>query len=224
VILERLAVSVAMVESRRGPENALEIVVDPERSADERAAALARLRIRAGDHLRLIATAVDAAAPAGPSVVMATKYGPLRATVVRAGDVAVSGRAGLGPTVVALRAPASWEAAMVGLRLSSEKDPVVDGSDLGAMVLLARWADPAVPHPDVVTLEKLDPHNHEILRALVETDSVRAAAARLAMHHSTVQARLQSLVRMLGFDPRTALGRMRYIAANPLLRLRHPQP
>jgi DNA-binding PucR family transcriptional regulator len=49
---------------------------------------------------------------------------------------------------------------------------------------------------------------------------VRAAASALGLHHSTLQARLESLTRQLGYDPRSPLGRSRYEAARLLSRLR----
>jgi len=39
------------------------------------------------------------------------------------------------------------------------------------------------------------------------------------MHPSTVQARHETLIQILGCDPRTDIGRMRYIAAALLPRL-----
>lgn len=87
------------------------------------------------------------------------------------------------------------------------------------MLLLARAYDPAHPHLDVTTLAGLDDRSAEILRVLVESDSIRAAAATLAMHHSSVQARHESLTRDLGYDPRTTVGRMRYVAVELLRRL-----
>ncbi|MBH5131854.1 hypothetical protein RVN83_29815 [Streptomyces sp. PU10] len=42
------------------------------------------------------------------------------------------------------------------------------------------------------------------------------------MHHSTVQARHEALTQTLGYDPRTNVGQMRYIAAALLLRLTDP--
>ncbi|GGQ88487.1 hypothetical protein [Kitasatospora griseola] len=44
------------------------------------------------------------------------------------------------------------------------------------------------------------------------------------MHHSTVQARHEALTDTLGHDPRSTTGRMRYVAAAPLLRLTGPVP
>ncbi|WP_255780020.1 hypothetical protein KZZ52_18865 [Dactylosporangium sp. AC04546] len=39
------------------------------------------------------------------------------------------------------------------------------------------------------------------------------------MHHSTLQARHETLTRDLGYDPRTTLGRTRYTVARMLLNL-----
>jgi hypothetical protein len=48
---------------------------------------------------------------------------------------------------------------------------------------------------------------------------VRAAAAALGMHHSTLQARHEALTNELGYDPRSLDGRARYRLARLLLRL-----
>ena len=65
----------------------------------------------------------------------------------------------------------------------------------------------------------LDDRIAEVLRVLVETDSVRGAATELSMHHSTVQAKHEQLIALLGYDPRSTAGRMRYMAAELLRRL-----
>jgi hypothetical protein len=96
---------------------------------------------------------------------------------------------------------------------------VVDAADLGALLILARAYDPRAPHEDVVALRRLDPRSAEILRVLVEADSVRSAAAELGMHHTTLQARHEALTKELGYDPRAITGHARYIAAALLQRL-----
>lgn len=111
---------------------------------------------------------------------------------------------------------------MVAQRLSSKADPVVDATTLGAMLGLALSYDPEAPHPDVTALARLDDRAREVLLALVECESMRAASTRLGMHHSSVQARHDALTRELGYDPRTPIGRMRYVAAALLLRLTVP--
>ena len=61
-----------------------------------------------------------------------------------------------------------------------------------------------------------------MLQALVTSESIRAAASTLGMHHSTVQSRHEALCGLLGYDPRTVAGRMRYLAAAVLARLTAP--
>ena len=86
-----------------------------------------------------------------------------------------------------------------------------------------RAYDPAQPaHPDVDALCELDDATLRVLDELVAAESVRAAATALSLHHSTLQARHEALSRMLGYDPRSAIGRTRYETARLLSRLRAP--
>lgn len=62
------------------------------------------------------------------------------------------------------RAPESWDAAIVALRLTDAATPVVDATDLGAMLPLARAYDPRDPHDDVRALAVLDQRAAEVLR------------------------------------------------------------
>ncbi len=237
MIVERLALGVELLEARRHPEGGLEPVIDPARTLAERATALARLRIDPATTVRVVATPADAPAPTVPSAIVPTRFGLLRAAlevldpsrehsrgIADPGRESLTGRVpavrtGLGTPVRADRAPESWDAAIVAFRLSDDADPTVDAADLGAMLLLAQAFDPQHPHPDVEALAHLGPRSAAILRVLVETESIRSAASVLGMHHSTVQARHEALTRALGYDPRSALGRIRYVAAALLLRL-----
>lgn len=115
--------------------------------------------------------------------------------------------------------PRSWESALIALRLTDESEPVVDAAELGILLSLALAFDPAAPPEDVVALARLDERSRGALAALIEADSVRAAATAWGVHHSTMQARYESLTRELGVDPRSPLGRARLIAAELLLRL-----
>ncbi|MFI5663740.1 helix-turn-helix domain-containing protein [Streptomyces sp. NPDC051684] len=219
MVVERLALAVELFEARRGPDSGLDIAVDAAAGTRERAAALARLRIGAGARIRVIATAVDETLPGAPSTVVPTRYGMLRATLDVSGALEPAGRAGLGPWTRADHAPDSWDGAIVAHRLADACDPVVDATALGVMLRLAQAYDPEDPHDDVLVLGRLDTRSGMVLRTLIEADSIRSAAARLGMHHSTVQARHEALTRELGYDPRTPSGRMRYVAAALLLRL-----
>lgn len=219
MVVERLALAVELLETHRGPVSSLDVVVDAGRSADERREALTRLGIDVAARIRLVATGVGDAAPGTPTTVVPTRNGMLRATVDSSGRVSPADRTGLGVWVRADHAPDSWQSAVIAYRLTDATDRIVDATDLGAMLILAHSYDPEAPHDDVTTLAGLDALQSTVLRALVEADSIRSAAARLGMHHSSVQARHDALTRDLGYDPRTPIGRMRYVAAALLLRL-----
>lgn len=223
MIVERLALGVELLEARRRPDGGFDAVIDASRPLAERVTLLSRYRTDPGTRVRLLATLADAPEPgAAPSAVVPTRYGLLRATLDVSGTLTPDGRVGYGTWVRADRAPESWDAAIVALRLTDAENPAVRAEDLGAMLLLAQTYDARAPHPDVLALANLDGRSAHILQTLVESDSIRSAAAELGMHHSTVQARHEALTHTLGYDPRTNLGRMRYIAAALLLRLTDP--
>lgn len=222
MVVERLALAIELFDARSGPAGGLDIALDAARPFDERVAALARLRVEAAARVRVVATPITDPAPGTPSTVVPTRFGLVRATLDTAGSVAPTGRGGLGAWGRADHAPDSWEGAVLAYRIGDRDHSVVDADALGAMVLLARAHDPDRPHDDVVRLGRLDELEALIIRTLVETESMRAAASKLGMHHSTVQARHEALTRELGYDPRTPEGRMRYVAAIILLRLDHP--
>jgi hypothetical protein len=130
---------------------------------------------------------------------------------------------GAGTWVRAERLPESWDAATTALRLADAARPFVDATELGALLLVARSFEPASPPEDVRALASLDDRSREVLHALVMHESLRAASAALGMHHSTMQSRHESLTRELGYDPRSPLGRARYLASDLLLRLDKPR-
>ncbi|GEE03807.1 hypothetical protein nbrc107696_42530 [Gordonia spumicola] len=222
MVVERLAFAITLLESRSAVRHGLDAVIDAAVPVGERAAVLARLRIDSSTQVRVIATSADDPAPdGGLSTIVATRFGMLRATV----DIPVTGvvgtpvgRSGFGVWVRADRAPESWDGAVIAFGLTDREDRTIDATDLGVILQLLQAPDSNAE--DVDALERLDPLETTILRTLVEADSVRAAAARLGMHHSTVQARHESLTRALGYDPRTPVGRMRCSAATLVLRLR----
>ena len=74
----------------------------------------------------------------------------------------------------------------------------------------------------IASFDALDDATLRVLDELVAAESVRAAATALSLHHSTLQARHEALSRMLGYDPRSAIGRTRYETARLLSRLRAP--
>lgn len=225
VIAERLAFGVALLARRRGGERGIELALDVSRPASERLAVLAQYRIDAGSQVRLVATFPDSPSPAGPSAIVPTRFGLLRATLAQGGVLGYSHRIGLGIATRADEAPASWDAAVVALQLTDDASvSSFDASELGSMLQLVLSYDPRHPHADVLALAALDDRSREVLLALVEAESLRSAATALGMHHSTVQGRHESLTKALGYDPRSTIGRMRYIAAGLLYRFTDSGP
>lgn len=222
MIVERLALGVELLEARRRPEGGLDAVIDPARPLAERVSLLAERRIGPATPVRILATSAETAEVGETSAIVPTRYGLLRATLDLSGTIRPPGPVGFGTRVRADRAPESWEAAVIALRLTDASTPTVDAADLGAMLVLAQTYDPEHPHEDVRALARLDRRSADVLLTLVEADSIRSAAAELGMHHSSVQARHEALTHALGYDPRSNLGRMRYIAAALLLRLTDP--
>lgn len=221
MVLERFALAMSVVEARSHPagDDALSIVIDSGRSAQDRAAAGIRLGVGPRERVRICATAPATTPPGGPSTLVATPHGVLRATLVRTSDPA-DAPAGLGTWGSAGDLPRSWADARAVLRLATGPHDLMDAEDFGIVLAAARHtAQAAPPHPDVVRLVRLDDRTRRILHALVEAESVRAAALSLGMHHSTLQARHAALTRELGYDPRSALGRARYGIADPARRL-----
>ncbi|WP_314475944.1 hypothetical protein [uncultured Microbacterium sp.] len=228
MILERLSLALGIIRARRsvGPESAVELAISSYAGAEERAAALPRLRLAARS-LRLVASPPDPAPlPTHPSAVVATRHGLTRATILDTATDApdawpqgVDLRLGLGIPGPGDRLPSSWASALVAVRLTSPGEPVVDSADLGALLLVAEAAESGPLHPDAAALAALDHRSRELLDAVTEQQSVRAAAARLGRHHSSVQERLTALVETLGYDPRTSRGHARYVLARMLLTL-----
>ncbi|MFJ4254039.1 hypothetical protein [Microbacterium sp. NPDC090003] len=228
MILERLALALGIIRARRagGAESAVELVISAFSAAEERAAAAARLRLPAG-RLRVVASPPDPApAEEHPSAVVATRQGLVRATLIGADERAEDAwaetggvRLGVGGAALTEHLADSWESALIAARLTTPSEPVLVADDLGALLFIAQTAGGA-QHPDAVALASLDNRSRELLNAVVDGQSVRAAAVRLGRHHSSVQERLASLVEVLGYDPRTPLGQARFVAARLLLRLR----
>ena len=229
MILERLTLALGIIRARRSgdPESAVELAISGFASASERAAAVSRLRLAPGP-LRVIASPPDPA-PSHPSAVVATRHGLTRATIVRAEEEADAAaavwaeaagvRRGIGTAGQGEHLPTSWADALIAVRLTTPDEPIMIADDLGAFLLIADAADSGPVHPDAAALAQLDHRSLELLDAVVDEHSVRAAAVRIGRHHSSVQERLTALVDVLGYDPRTPRGQARYVIARMLLRL-----
>lgn len=233
MILERLALALDIAVERTSPtaasRRALESVLDPDSTAETRSAALARLRLDAGSAYRAIAVPASTAwsSTDAPSVVLRTPVGSVRALVLApdaadALDRAGHERMGIGPAVASEALDRSWASALVALRLTSPREPVQESDRLGVILTLAASAEAARTAPDVESVTELiraQPHLEHLLDALAQTESVRAAAQQLRLHHSTVQTKVTALEHSLGFDVRTPRGRVRLTLALALHRL-----
>ncbi|MET9631601.1 helix-turn-helix domain-containing protein [Lentzea sp. NPDC006480] len=221
MLLERFAIAAAVLLEHSsvplpelGDPALIELVLSESVGTAERSRALHLLGIAATAPLRVLAATGEVA---GRSV----RLGNVRA--VLATDVPeVHGRLGVGPSLPAIDAAKSWQAARTALRCTSDSEPVVWWEKLGGLALLAEQLDPAdiAVLPDVKALDTADSDLITALEALVATGSVRQAAAALHRHHSTMTARLARAESMLGFGLDSASGRFRLHLALMLRRLR----
>ena len=232
MVLERLAHSVTVTRAGAADgagQQALEVLLDATSAATERDRATARLGLEPRIRLTVVATArsapLTAPQPAAlASARMATAYGLVTAVLVR-GDLTEhlgpgaglgagpgDGRAGVGEPVTAERLPESWTGALLALRVTSGRDPVVRVGDLGLLAHAVEAADhAATPPADVAGVERAVAHGWsvEALESLADAESVRAVARAAGLHHSTLQARLADLPHHLGFEVASGRGRAR---------------
>ncbi|MFJ9563985.1 helix-turn-helix domain-containing protein [Streptomyces fuscichromogenes] len=164
-------------------------------------------------------TGLPAELPTGP---------PTERTAGRTAERA-TGRAGVGPAVAVADLPRSWAAARTALRFTADGGspepagpPVVHADELGGVALLAGLVVPgAEPAPDVRAVQAAAadaPWMLRTLHAVASTASLRAAAAEINVHHSTLQDRLTHAEHLLGWSVRTPQGRFRLQLA---LTMRH---
>ncbi|MFD6952700.1 CdaR family transcriptional regulator [Nocardiopsis sp. TSRI0078] len=215
----------------------------------ERAAAAVRARMErtapmAGGRAALAEALVDPGLPEEQRARAARRFGivpgsPTRAVALHGGGIRVVAaaedpggeRAGVGPAVEALGLPSSWEDARRALRFTARgtgTDPgprVVFAEDLGGLLLLADTVRPGDPPvPDVAALERVARDAAPLLAALeavASSPSLRAAAARAGVHHSTLQESVGRAERLLGWPVREVTGRLRLQVALVLRRLHH---
>ncbi|AMW14452.1 hypothetical protein A4E84_36155 [Streptomyces qaidamensis] len=143
-----------------------------------------------------------------------------------------AGRLGVGPAVPVLELPRSWAEARTALRFTAEGTPqdpgpqVVHADELGGIALLADVVAPgSEPPPDVRALEAAaanTPWLPATLHAVASSGSLRAAAAGINVHHSTLQDRLTHAEHLLGWPLRTPQGRLRLQLALTMRRLARP--
>ncbi|MFE7899406.1 helix-turn-helix domain-containing protein [Streptomyces sp. NPDC057424] len=150
----------------------------------------------------------------------------------RSGTGPPAERLGVGPAVPVLDLPRSWAEARTALRFTAEGTPqdpgprVVYADELGGIALLADLVAPgSEPPADVRALETAaatTPWLPATLHAVASTASLRAAAAGINVHHSTLQDRLAHAEHLLGWSLRTPQGRLRLHLALTMRRLARP--
>tara|TARA_R110002124_G_scaffold71034_5_gene190219 strand:+ start:11827 stop:12504 length:678 start_codon:yes stop_codon:yes gene_type:complete len=204
--------------------SAISALLDPSQSAEDRLSAAKTLNLALTTRYRVIAQpSSTTTATAGLSTVVATVAGAVRATILLSTDAASAPRAGIGIAASPADLVRSWSSALTALRLTSDHEPVLYGDDLGSLLLLAEISPAGAPENcDLQSLGVVireTPRILPMLDTLAASDSLRAAAASLGFHHSTVQSRAEELNGKLGFDVRTSRGRTRLSVALALYRL-----
>ncbi|GAV39970.1 helix-turn-helix domain-containing protein [Streptomyces acidiscabies] len=248
VILERAAGAVSRVLDRtrgRAPSDdpaLVETLLDAGAPEQARLHAARRLGLAPGVRARVVVpldgapyvVPVPASQESRPALVSRAGEGPapVRAGESTAGIRTAGVRAGVGPALPLLSLPDSCAAARTALRFTAEgtsADPgprVVYADDLGGVALLAETVVPGgEPPPDVRALERAAveaPWMLATLHAVAFTQSLRAAATELTVHHSTLQDRLAHTEQSLGWPVRTPQGRFRLQLALTMRRLVRP--
>ncbi|WP_375389082.1 helix-turn-helix domain-containing protein [uncultured Amnibacterium sp.] len=219
IILERLALAVRIRhglvhggEARR----ALDLAIDPASSTEVRSVAAVGLGLVPGRRYRVDAAplfAVWTTRPEAPADVVPTRFGPIHVLIVTAeAPDPVASPLGVGTSATLEHLDRSFTAALVALRLC---DPPsisrVHADEYGGLIQLLSDATEGDEDPDLAALDQVGEHGWAIatLDALIRSATVREAARRAGVHHSTMQARLDLVAGVLGWDPLDGLGRTR---------------
>ncbi len=230
MVLERAAAAARALLTRtrgRAParsgddQAAVEVLTDPGASPEARRHAARALGLTEGTRVRAVAQAGGG-----------TRIEPANHAGADAGTSAGADgpRTGIGTAVGLDGLPASMATARAALRLSAagtEDDPgprTVQYDELGGLAVLAENVGHATPMiPDELALEHAAlaaPWMLATLHAVATSASLRAAAAALLVHHSTLQERIAHAERLLGWPIREPHGRHRLYLALALRRLR----
>ncbi|MBX3087749.1 MAG: hypothetical protein KF742_04635 [Cryobacterium sp.] len=227
IILERLSLALSIAIERSTPASgsrAVDTIIDSTESLESRRAASTRLQLGPDEACLVVAEPARSAGAHGHYTVVATPAGTVRATILRATErFEPSGPAGIGYSSTPDTLDQSWASALASLRLTSSREPVLKAEGLGGITLLAEIPDSVIKlNPDLLAVSQIlsdSPKSVEVLEAIAFSDSQRAAAAQLGLHHSTVQSKAIDLSERLGFDLPGAPGRQRLAIALYLHRL-----
>ena len=226
MILERVAIALGISFDRTSPvaatRRAVATIVDGTAPLDRRMDAAAMLHLDRDTPYRIIAVPA-ATMLTGPSAVIYTKVGPIRAAVSRPADPLPESRSGIGLAMLPGALDRSWDSALLALRLTGPQNPRQLADDLGSLLVFADLADSStLETPDLTALKMLllaQPKALVLLEAIAATNSLRAAADEVGLHHSTLQSRTAEYSQALGFDILTSAGRVRLSLLLTLFRL-----
>ncbi|MBT2443757.1 helix-turn-helix domain-containing protein [Streptomyces sp. ISL-36] len=216
-LLDRLAIAAAAVAERYGPARTtmadpalVELVISSDSDEAARARALRLLGFSADSPVRVVA--VHAQLPLDQLGGLLCPARPVKAAAIA--DVGVILAATLDPTrfppgvragIGTAESPdLAWQQARTALRFTTPRRPVVHYAGLGALALLAQVPrDAARDNADVAAIARIAgaaPEDLETLDAYCTTGSLRRAADRLHLHHSSVARRLEQIGKSLGVE------------------------
>ncbi|MFS0735045.1 hypothetical protein ABC304_06395 [Microbacterium sp. 1P10UB] len=241
IVLERMAagVKIALDRTRHSETHdpaSVDVLLDETSSELDRSVAARRLLLENEKQLQVAAIiGADRPTPAllaGPLVSRATRIGRVTAVILTRGEGEMptefaSLPHGIGPAGDVLGLPASWHKALLALRMTGDATPTSPGprrlryDDVGVLadIVGEMWAR-ASTVADVtrlIEMERVNPRSLEFLEAIAATDSLRQAADRVHVHHSTLQARQSQLQKALGYTL-DSLGKARLQLALMLVR------
>ncbi|WP_436777894.1 PucR family transcriptional regulator [Yinghuangia sp. YIM S09857] len=247
LVLERMAVAASTVcrqgASRREPAGPadpalVELVLSAEAEPESRVRALRLLGLAPGRPLRVAAVR---GVPSGPASAPLARCGAARAVVDGVTAVLIQSSAeaayaglspdrgttvGVGGAADAEHARRSWEQARVALRFAEpDTAPVVRYDALGSLAMLAELpAQTLRSRPELAVVEAYArrPGGEADLAALAafcRSGSLRGAATRLHLHHSSVADRVARAGDALGWDLGDPADRFRAMVALTLRRL-----
>lgn len=200
MILERVAIALGISFDRTSPvaasRRAVETVIDGAAPLDRRMDAAAMLHLERESSYRVVAVPAAMALP-GPSSVIYTGVGPVRAAIRRLSDAESDGqpgvRSGVGLAMVPSALDRSWASALFALRLTTPQNPYQLADDLGSLLVFAELADSSrIEPPDLTALKRLlqsQPKALALLESIAAASSLRAVAEEVGLHHSSVQNR-----------------------------------
>lgn len=157
--------------------------------------------------------------------VVTTPFGPLHVCIVPVDVTHIDASpCGIGVAKSIDNLDRSFSTALVALRLCIPPEvPIVNADDYGGLADLLAQCSVDQPLIDVEELEEVMQHPWALqtLDALLRSASVRDASRIAGVHHSTMQARIETIREQLSFDPMDGIGRARVGLAYLSWRVRH---